>query len=250
MVLQFRQPDHLPARARKVRVVFRVALILADAGARASYCREKIVLDPRPHIEANHQQSIANSQQANRHTFWRFSNHPAIVARCWDRPKGERAVAWKFLDISLLREIDLFRSMSDRSLGELIPLTSTVTVKPGAVIFNEGDVGDAMYMILSGEVRISKNIHGVGEEALAFLKEGAYFGEMALVGEESQRSAAAIAADTTELAKLTRKDFLALIDRDKEIGVEVLWSFVNTLSNRLRESNERIAFFAMSNMFE
>lgn len=159
-------------------------------------------------------------------------------------------MAWKFLDISLLREIDLFSSLSDRALGELIPLTSTIEVKPGHVIFNEGDVGDAMYMILSGEVRISKNIHGVGEEALAFLKEGAYFGEMALVGDESVRSASAIAAETTELAKLERKDFIALLDRDKTVGVEILWSFVNTLSARLRESNDRIAFFAMSNMFE
>ena len=70
-------------------------------------------------------------------------------------------MAWKFLDISLLREIDLFNSLSDRALGELIPLTSTIDAKPGYVVFNEGDVGDAMYMILSGEVRISKNIPGV-----------------------------------------------------------------------------------------
>ncbi len=159
-------------------------------------------------------------------------------------------MGWKFLDISLLREIDLFDSLSDRALSELIPLTSTIECKPGHVIFNEGDLGDAMYMILSGEVRISKNIPGVGEEALAFLKEGSYFGEMALVGEESERSAAAIVTDRAELAKLERKDFLQLLEDDKDIAVEVLWSFVNTLSARLRDSNEKIAFFAMSNMFE
>mgnify|MGYP006191364891 CR=1 FL=1 len=159
-------------------------------------------------------------------------------------------MGWKFLDVSLLREIDMFSTLSDRALGELIPLTSTVQVKPGHVVFNEQDVGDAMYMILSGEVRISKNIHGVGEEALAFLKEGAFFGEMALVGDESLRSASAIAAESSELARLTRKDFLELLERDKTIAAEILWSFVNTLSARLRESNDRIAFFAMSNMFE
>ena len=160
------------------------------------------------------------------------------------------AVGWKFLDISLLREIDLFSSLSDRALSELIPLTSTADVKPGGVIFREGDPGDAMYMILSGEIRISKNIPGVGEEALAFLKEGSYFGEMSLVGKEAPRSASAIAAETTELAKLERKDFLELLDKEKDVAVEVLWAFVNTLSDRLRESNDKIAFFAMSNMFE
>ena len=159
-------------------------------------------------------------------------------------------MSWKFLDISLLREIDLFQGLSERALTEVIPLTSTVEYKTAQIIFDEGDVGDAMYLILSGEVRISKNIHGVGEEALAFLKEGSYFGEMALVGEESHRSAGAIAGSDVELAKLGRKDFLDLLDRDKEIAAEILWSFVDTLSRRLRESNEKIAFFAMSNMFE
>ncbi len=159
-------------------------------------------------------------------------------------------MGWKFLDVSLLREIDLFNSLSDRALGELIPLTSTMDCKPGQVVFNEGDMGDAMYMILSGEIRISKNIPGVGEEALAFLREGSYFGEMSLVGKESPRSANAIAAENTELAKLERKDFLELLDQNKDVAVEVLWAFVNTLSMRLRESNDKIAFFAMSNMFE
>ena len=73
---------------------------------------------------------------------------------------------------------------------------------------------------------------------------------MSLVGEESHRSASAIAAETTELARLQRKDFLKLLEDDKEVAVEILWAFVNTLSSRLRESNDKIAFFAMSNMFE
>jgi CRP-like cAMP-binding protein len=133
---------------------------------------------------------------------------------------------------------------------EIIPLTSTIEFKGGNHIFKEGDAGDALYLVLSGEVRISKNIHGVGEEALAFLKDGSYFGEMSLVGDESVRSASAIAGSTTLLAKLERKDFIELLDREKEIAVEILWSFVNTLSSRLRESNDRVAFFAMSNMFE
>ena len=159
-------------------------------------------------------------------------------------------MGWKFLDISILREIDIFKTLSDDALMEIIPLTSTIEFKGGNHIFKEGDAGDALYLVLSGEVRISKNIHGVGEEALAFLKDGSYFGEMSLVGDESVRSASAIAGSTTLLAKLERKDFIELLDREKEIAVEILWSFVNTLSSRLRESNDRVAFFAMSNMFE
>jgi len=159
-------------------------------------------------------------------------------------------VGWKFLDISVLREIDIFKGLSEEALVEIIPLTSIVEYKAGEIIFREKEMGDALFLILSGEVRISKDIHGVGEEALAFLKEGSYFGEMALVGEETPRSAAAIAGDHCELAKLEREDFLELLNTNTKVGVEILWSFVSTLSTRLRESNEKIAFFAMSNMFE
>ena len=159
-------------------------------------------------------------------------------------------MSWKFLDMSVLRRVDAFQELDDSSLSEFMPLISIVEVAPGKMIFNEGDMGDALFLILSGEVRISKNIHGVGEEALAFLKEGSYFGEMALVGDEHPRSASAIAEHRCELTKLTRTDFIELIHKRPDIGVPVLWSFATTLSNRLRDSNDRVAFFAMSNMFE
>lgn len=159
-------------------------------------------------------------------------------------------MSWKFLDIAELRKVDMFADLSDEQLAEIVPLMSTIEITPGQFIFNEGDPGDALFVILSGEVRISKNIHGVGEEALAFLHPGNYFGEMALVGEEHPRSASAIAEGRSALAKLTRNDFIRLIHRRPDIGVPVLWSFATTLSNRLRDSNDRVAFFAMSSMFE
>ena len=87
-------------------------------------------------------------------------------------------MGWKFLDISRLRDIELFEGLSDRALGDILGLTTMVEVAGAEHIFDEGDPGDAMYFILDGQVRISKHIPGVGEEALAFLEEGAYFGEM------------------------------------------------------------------------
>ncbi len=163
---------------------------------------------------------------------------------------SEPAVSWKFLDISMLREIDLFSSLTDDALVELVPLTTAVEYAAGDNVFREGEVGDALYFILDGEIRISKEIPGVGEEALAFLSAGSYFGEMALVGDESHRSASAFASEGCRLARLERSDFLELLDTNKTVGVQILWAFVSTLSTRLRESNDKIAFFAMSNMFE
>ncbi|QDG50299.1 cyclic nucleotide-binding domain-containing protein [Persicimonas caeni] len=159
-------------------------------------------------------------------------------------------MGWQFLDISMLRDIELFTSLSDHALTDIVALTTTEEYKPADRIFQEGDKGDAMYLILKGEVRISKDIPGVGEEALAFLSDGAYFGEMSLVGDESPRSASAIASSPVKVARLSRVDFQKLLDENKEAAVEILTSFVNTLAERLRASNDKLAFFAMSDMFE
>ncbi|WP_158542253.1 cyclic nucleotide-binding domain-containing protein [Lujinxingia litoralis] len=159
-------------------------------------------------------------------------------------------MSWKFLDISTLRDVDLFAGISDRALESLLAITTTLHPKPAELIFREGDAGNALYIILDGEVRISKDIHGVGEEALAFLKAGSYFGEMALLDEHARRSAHAIAGGTCHLGVLERDALLKLMRDDRDLANEILWSFVATLSARLRESNEKIAFFAMSNMFE
>lgn len=159
-------------------------------------------------------------------------------------------MGWQLIDISMLRDIDLFASLSDRALTDIIALTTTEEFTPSQRIFEEGDPGDAMYLILQGEVRISKDIPGVGEEALAFLEQGAYFGEMSLVGRNPQRSASAISSTFTKTAKLERTAFRKLLEDDKAVGVEVLQSFVNTLADRLRAANDKVAFFAMSDMFD
>ncbi|HNU83580.1 MAG TPA: cyclic nucleotide-binding domain-containing protein, partial [Thermoanaerobaculia bacterium] len=65
---------------------------------------------------------------------------------------------------------------------------------PGEVLFREGDAGNEMYILLSGRVMISKYIPGAGEEALAFLERGDFFGEMALI-DNQPRSADARAHD-------------------------------------------------------
>lgn len=159
-------------------------------------------------------------------------------------------MGWQFLDISMLRDIELFSALSDHALTEIAALTTIEEFGPSDHIFDEGDSGAAMYLILRGEVRISKNIAGVGEEALAFLDEGAYFGEMSLVGTAPTRSATAITESPVKLARLARADFQKLLDDDKEAAVEILTCFVDTLSQRLREANDKLAFFALNDMYE
>jgi CRP-like cAMP-binding protein len=116
------------------------------------------------------------------------------------------------------------------------------------MIFKEGDQGDKMYLILDGAVRISRQVPGMGEEALAVLKTGTYFGEMALI-DDFPRSADARAHEACRLFVIRKEDMEDLLFVDRDLAYDLLWTFVRTLSARLRSTNDKMTFLAVTNRF-
>ncbi len=154
------------------------------------------------------------------------------------------------VDPAVLKGIFLFQELTEDQIKDVAAICHEEEAKLGTRVFKEGDKGEKLYIILSGEIRISKQIPGVGEEALAVLKQGAFFGEMALI-DDSERSADAIANKSVKLASISRSEFESLLFTNKDIAYTLLWTFVRTLSERLRETNEKIkAFFAMTMGFQ
>ncbi len=150
------------------------------------------------------------------------------------------------MDVSLLAHVTLFDGLNQAQLKKVAALCRSRTVAKGAHLFREGDRGDSMFVIASGKVRISKQVPGVGEEALAILDAGQYFGEMAVV-EEGPRSADAIVHEPAVVLEIGREQLDQLMFTDKDLAYGILWTLVRTLSARLRETNEKMrAFFAMS----
>jgi CRP/FNR family transcriptional regulator, cyclic AMP receptor protein len=153
------------------------------------------------------------------------------------------------MDLDLLKKVTLFEGLTAPQLGKVAALLTEKDYPAGQPIFKEGESGSDFFVVLGGKVRISKMVPGVGEEALAILEPGAYFGEMALV-DDTPRSADALAHISCKLGTFKRDDFDQLMFMDKEIAYSVLWTFVRTLSTRLRETNDKIkGFFALSARF-
>ena len=121
-------------------------------------------------------------------------------------------------------------------------------LKHGEYLFREGDPGDRLYLIAEGAVRISRQISGMGEEALVVLKEGAYFGEMALF-DGQPRSTDAIVDSRCLLVSITRDAFMEVMEADKEMAYKVLMAMVGVLSERLRMSNEQLRSIMIMAMF-
>ena len=107
-------------------------------------------------------------------------------------------------------------------------------IPANTVLFQEGDVGDNMFIIQSGRVKISKRIRGV-EKTLATLEKGEFLGEMAILNDKP-RSASAETLEECEMLVIDRKTFDALIRGNAEIAVR----FIKRLADRLRETNDQM----------
>lgn len=151
--------------------------------------------------------------------------------------------------IKALRGISLFDGLLPLHLERIAALVQEVHFKRNAPVFRHGEEGDGLYLIMNGAVRISRSVSGMGEEALAILKPGMYFGEMSIVDDDVPRSADALAHEDTRLLKLPKDDLRDLMFVDRELAYELLWRFVRTLSGRLRDSNDRLLMLTVSSKF-
>ncbi len=106
------------------------------------------------------------------------------------------------------------------------------------LIFDEGEVGDACYLVTSGEVEIRKGVHGDAPATLAVLRQGDIFGEMALCGGD-RRMAAAVARKKTRVVAISRVTF------EKQLGAidPVMRKIIMLLTRRLRQMADEFAAY-------
>ena len=137
------------------------------------------------------------------------------------------------MDIDTLRSVPLFASLDRNATAELSKFMSIQDYERSAVVFSNGDPGDAMYLIDLGKVRISITDADGHVVTLAELGPGDFFGEMAMLDGHG-RSADATVIEEARLAKLTREDFLSFVDNDPRIVLEML----TAVTRRLRRTDD------------
>ncbi len=152
------------------------------------------------------------------------------------------------MELELVKQSAIFADLTDDELSHITEICKEQKFKSGATLFKEGEPGNRLYIIADGEVRISRDIPGSGEEALTVLKKGACFGEMS-VFDRSVRSTDAIANKDCTLITITRSDFEIMLDFNRDIAYKILWSVVRMLSQRLRVTNDNLRSFLAMSMF-
>jgi len=135
----------------------------------------------------------------------------------------------------ILRRIPLFQHMTYKELLAILGIAKGRQFEKGQPIIKEGEAGDELFVLFRGRVDVLKN--GL---AIAQLKPGGHFGEMGLV-DQAPRSATVVTAEDTSAISIDRDSLLKLMRRDSLLAVKLLWSFVQVLSERLRNTNEALA---------
>jgi CRP-like cAMP-binding protein len=171
------------------------------------------------------------------------ANFPSARGSRYARPAVSDPVRFEQLS-----SVDIFSRLTPEGLALIAEVSTEEQHDAGTVIFRQGDPGDKLYLILSGRVRISREVPGMGEEALAILKEGDVFGEMALL-DEAPRSADARVHERCKLLSIPKNGFEDLLFLHKDLAYEVLWNVIRTLIRRLRETNDKLTFLSITGKF-
>lgn len=139
----------------------------------------------------------------------------------------------------LIQKTFLFQLLNFDETLALANLFQRQSVKKGDVIIEENALGQALYLIQSGQVGVFKG-EGASREAIATLGAGELFGEMSLI-ENELTSASVVALEPAVLLVIRRKDFEELLAGNKDIALKVYRTFCNTLSERLRRTSRELS---------
>src|SRR6185503_1224069 len=135
------------------------------------------------------------------------SGSRSAVRRSGGRKKGlacppSKAPIASGMDVKLIKQAAIFSTLEEDEIARVAEICKEQSFKFGQNIFKEGEPGNRLYIVVTGDVRISRVVPGSGEEALTVLKPGACFGEMA-VFDRSERSTDAISNGGTKCLTIT-----------------------------------------------
>ncbi|MBL8952474.1 MAG: cyclic nucleotide-binding domain-containing protein [Myxococcaceae bacterium] len=148
-----------------------------------------------------------------------------------------------FEGVELLQKLHLFKKLSFEETSQLGSIIEYVDVPPDTVVIEQNALGNALYVIAKGQVKVTRDTDGDGHhsstEEILRLGDGELFGEMSLI-DDLLTSARVTTVTPCRLLKMPRDKFEALLGSDDKLAVKVFRSFCRTLSDRLRRTTAQL----------
>lgn len=143
------------------------------------------------------------------------------------------------VDIEIIKKLEFFKSFTDEELKIFSQRLILEEYKDGEYIFNENQIGDySMFIIISGIVKVTKK-QKTEEKVIANLKEGEFFGEMAMLL-PAPRSASVVAIKPVKVLRFSDIDYNYFKKEYPAIVVKLNEIFIKVLIIRLREADKKL----------
>lgn len=137
--------------------------------------------------------------------------------------------------IKPLKECPLFKDFNDKEIALVSQIVSEKKIPGGTPLFVEGMMGDTLFIVKQGTVKISRNVTGLGEVGLGEYVDGEYFGEMALV-DGGTRAVSARTVEDTELLTIDREDFQKLRKKEPAVAVQLAVAIARGLGMKTQKN--------------
>lgn len=148
-------------------------------------------------------------------------------------------------DLSLLKDIPIFSELNESALQHILGKSRTLKFRKNTVVMNEGETGEALYIIHSGRIKIFVSNENGNELTLFIEGPGSYIGEISLL-DGSPRTASAVTLENTEVISISKTDFFDVIRENPEIAFNI----INALTQKLRRTTDSIRSLALNNVYQ
>ncbi len=144
---------------------------------------------------------------------------------------------------SILKRVPLFSKIEDKELQKIAEISHLKKYKKDEDIFSEGEEGDALYILISGVVKVFRTSSDGRIKTLALLQKGDFLGEMAIL-EKEIRSANVRAVEDAEMLVINKRDFAASLAGNPQLAFRIM----ETLCARLRDADQQIESLTFQNV--
>ena len=151
---------------------------------------------------------------------------------------GDSGVVAVMEGFEFLKDTPLFQELNLQDMKAVFNICQTNLYAPGDVLIEEDKPGHALFIIKEGKVGVERNDEGSTRQ-LAELEPGAHVGEMSLI-DDGPTSATVRALEPTEVFEISREKFIKLMEANDRLHVKVTHSFIRTLNDRLRKTNQEL----------
>jgi CRP-like cAMP-binding protein len=138
-----------------------------------------------------------------------------------------------------LQESFLFGDFPPHEIRRLSQICTPRSLRPGEVLFREGEAGDALYLVDKGSIRIFRVLSETYDETLVTLGPGGVFGEMSFI-DRVARSSSAVAMTASRLVELSRSDFDGALAEQPRFASRVLGQLARIMAMRIRSTEDRL----------